>query len=213
MPEQFRAATTSLFKGVITDTNGKPLKASIIWEDIESSAHLGLLSSDPVTGEFTITLPLGRRYEYFVEADGFVPKSGIFDLANAKSSQTKRDSIALYSIEEAVDDDIAMGLTNILFEPSKADLKPESAGEIKHIAMFLKSNPHLNIEIAGHADASGSAASNQTLSQQRAETVKAEILKYGIPSFKIIAKGYGNSKPISSINGLNRRVEFRIIKN
>lgn len=184
IPDQFRAATTSILSGVVTDSEGKPLKANIVWEDIATGIHLGTLSSDPVTGKFSITMPLGRRYEIFIEAAGFVPQSDIFDNSGVNSSQFKNDSIALRSINELKTSGNAATLNNVFFETGKTAPLPESMGEIRHLATFLKSNPDLTIEIFGHADA-----------------IKAELIKFGIPPFKIIANDNGN-----------HQVQFRIME-
>ena len=212
MPDGFRADATSVFSGKITGSDGKPLKADIVWEDVATGTHLGRLSSRPLTGEFSITLPLGRDYEYFVEHDGYVPKSGFIRTSDKETPAIVSDSIVIYSVAELKESGDAFRLDNIFFETAKADLKPESMGEIRHIALFLKDNPDLKIEISGHADRTGSDSFNLTLSQQRADAVKSELVKLGIPSFKIIAKGYGSTRQVSDNNDLNRRVEFRIVE-
>ena len=64
----------------------------------------------------------------------------------------------------------------ILFESGKSDLKPESTPTLKAIAAAMKSHPDLKVEIQGHTDNVGAAASNLTLSQARADAVKAALV-------------------------------------
>jgi outer membrane protein OmpA-like peptidoglycan-associated protein len=213
LPEKFRAETTSLLTGTVTGSNGKPIHSTIVWEDFNTGTHLGNLKNDPVTGKFSITLPLGRQYEYFIEADGYVPQSGIFDTRDATDTQVMKDSIALYTINEMIDSSLSVVIKNIFFDFDKYELKPESMGEIRHLAKFLIANPDLSVQIAGHTDNVGSEQHNQQLSENRANAVRDALVKLGVTPHKIKAQGYGSTKPISSNDAENRRVEFSIIGN
>lgn len=101
----------------------------------------------------------------------------------------------------------------IKFDVNKATLKPESMGVINEVYNYLKSNTAIKVEIGGHTDSDGDDASNLTLSQQRADVVKNQLVKMGIDAARITAKGYGETKPLnknsnSDEKALNRRVEF-----
>jgi len=101
----------------------------------------------------------------------------------------------------------------ILFDIDQASIKPESMGTINTIVDILKKNPALKYEIDGHTDNTGNAPHNLTLSQQRADAVKAQFVSMGIDASRLTTKGFGDSKPISdntSPEGKanNRRVEF-----
>jgi OOP family OmpA-OmpF porin len=101
----------------------------------------------------------------------------------------------------------------INFDIDKASLKPESMGTLNMIVRVMKDNPGLKFEVDGHTDNSGAAAHNLTLSQQRADAVKDQLLKMGIDPSLLTTKGFGDSKPISDNNSTegranNRRVEF-----
>jgi len=101
----------------------------------------------------------------------------------------------------------------INFDIDKATIKPESMGTLNMIVGVLKDNPDLKFEIDGHTDNSGAAAHNLTLSQQRADAVKDQLVKMGVDASRLTTKGFGDSKPISDNNTLegkanNRRVEF-----
>jgi len=108
-------------------------------------------------------------------------------------------------------------LRNIYYDFDKATLKPESYTELNKLYNFLKENPKMKIEIDGHTDSKGSMEYNQTLSQNRALSVRNYLIKKGIPSDRIVSKGFGKTHPLASNDDeeegreLNRRTEFVIL--
>jgi outer membrane protein OmpA-like peptidoglycan-associated protein len=102
----------------------------------------------------------------------------------------------------------------ILFESGKSELKPESTPTLKAIAAALKGHSDLKVEIQGHTDNVGSSASNLTLSQARADAVKAALeADYAVDGSQLTAKGYGDTKPVTKNatpegRANNRRVEI-----
>jgi len=101
----------------------------------------------------------------------------------------------------------------INFETGKADIKPESQMIVDQIAEMLKANTSLNVSIEGHTDNVGTAASNKTLSENRAKSVMNAIAGKGIEKSRLSAKGWGQAKPIADNKtedgrAKNRRVEI-----
>lgn len=101
----------------------------------------------------------------------------------------------------------------IRFDVNKAILKPESITILKMIQQYMVENPAVSFEIGGYTDSDGDDAYNLTLSQQRADAVKIQLVKMGIDASRLTAKGYGEGKPVapnSTAEGKanNRRVEF-----
>lgn len=101
----------------------------------------------------------------------------------------------------------------ITFDVDKSTIKPESMGTLNMIVGVLKSNPDVKFEIDGHTDNTGDASHNMTLSQQRADAVKAQLTSMGIDASRLTTKGLGDTKPIDtndtpSGKANNRRVEF-----
>lgn len=104
-------------------------------------------------------------------------------------------------------------LRGVMFETGKSALKPESFTVLDIVAQSLIANPDIRIEIAGYTDNTGSAATNQRLSQARASSVRAYLASRGVPPTRMIARGYGASNPIAPNTTLegraqNRRVEL-----
>ena len=101
----------------------------------------------------------------------------------------------------------------ITFDVGKATIKPESMGEINRIVQLMNENPTLKFSVEGHTDSTGNAASNQTLSEQRAQAIVAKLVEMGIAKDRLTAVGKGQNNPISDNStdegrAKNRRVEF-----
>ena len=96
------------------------------------------------------------------------------------------------------------------FDYDSSRLKPGAYAELRRISDILIKYPHSRIEVAGHTDTKGSEAYNQKLSEQRAEAVANELIANGVSAQRIRTVGYGESRPISSNDAANRRVEILI---
>jgi len=102
----------------------------------------------------------------------------------------------------------------ITFDVNKADIKPESYGTLNSIATVLKENPDVKVKIIGHTDADGDDALNLSLSKQRAESVKNELVKsFAIDASRLQTDGLGESEPLMANDSAenkakNRRVEL-----
>ena len=127
-------------------------------------------------------------------------------------------SIRVAESQKSIYDDLSANgrwaTQGILFDVGAADVKGESTPTLKEIAETLKEHPDLKVEIQGHTDNAGSAATNMKLSEDRANAVKTVLEKdYGVPAEQMTAKGYGSTKPVSpntTVEGRanNRRVEL-----
>jgi len=111
----------------------------------------------------------------------------------------------------------ALILNNIFFETGKSTLLPTSFEELDKVIDFLKEGTVSLIEISGHTDDVGSDKLNQSLSQQRAESVVKYLVSKGINSQRIKGVGYGESKFLDTNKtevgrSKNRRVEFLVLK-
>lgn len=121
-------------------------------------------------------------------------------------------------IEDAqrpVDKTTWFSFDRLTFETGKATLKPESREQLKNIAEILKAYPKVTIKLGGYTDNVGDANANLKLSQQRAETVMADLVGMGIDTGRLEAEGYGQEHPIAD-NGTeegrakNRRIDMRV---
>ncbi len=101
----------------------------------------------------------------------------------------------------------------INFDTDKSTIKPESMGTLNMIVQIMKDNPDVKFDVEGFTDNSGDPAHNLTLSQNRADAVKTQLISMGVSSMRLSSKGFGETKPIADNNSPagkanNRRVEF-----
>ena len=169
----------------------------------------------------------GDEINFFVAADGktaFISSQreggkGGYDIYTFELPEEIRSDSANYLstvdvTELSVGD--AVVLQNIHFEYNSADLTADSQSGIEMLTEFLKRNPGLKVELAGHTDNVGSESYNQKLSADRAEVVRNALIANGIDSDRLTARGYGASKPLKANDSeehraLNRRTEMIII--
>lgn len=158
--------------------------------------------------EYYVSSP--ANYQVVIEASGYVSAMEKLDVTDY-SMKTLEMNFKMQPVERGT----KVNLSNVLFVQSKTDLLPESFPELDVVVEFLKNNPSVFIELAGHTDNRGVARDNVELSQARVEKVKAYLVSKGISEKRITGKGYGGSQPVASnekedTRKLNRRVEFII---
>ncbi len=197
---------------VINSKTKQPVDASIIYELPPDGGILGSLKTNPESGEFKLTLPIGHNYGFRVEAKGYVFKWDTYDARKNNEYTEVEKIIELDPIEEGQ----VIKLENIYFELSSSQLKPESYQSLDNVIAFLKNNPKIKIEIGGHTDSTGTKIINDTLSENRAKNVREYIVSKDIPADRVTFRGYGSTRPFvpntSPENwALNRRVEFTIL--
>jgi len=190
-----------------------PLSADFELIDMQNSKVVISSSSDQVTGEFVMTLPVDKDYALNVSCKGY-----LFYSMNFKSSN-ENDSINALKLNipmQAVAIGEKVVLRNIFFETDKYELLSDSKAELGKLIAFLLKNNNMRIEIGGHTDTEGSESHNLTLSQNRAKSVYDYLISKGINAEKLSFKGYGETVPISSNDthegrAKNRRTEFKVI--
>ena len=121
-----------------------------------------------------------------------------------------RDTVYVQLVEE-----IEREFNAAKFEQGKADLNDDSKLALHDLAKVLKQNPDLRLRIEGHTSAEGDVATNQKLSEARAQAaVDFLVNKEGIDASRLEAVGKGSSEPKDPENptsDVNRRTEFEIL--
>jgi OmpA-OmpF porin, OOP family len=207
------APATLIHGKVINSKTNLPLDAKIEYEVLADGKKIGTAQTNPTTGEYKIVLPYGTKYGMLATAQGFLTVSDNIDLTEVKEyKEIKKD---LYLVPFEVGETIR--INNLFFETAKAEIKSESFPELHRLLEFLVAQPAVSIQINGHTDNVGADASNNALSQSRANAVKEYMVKNKIDAARILVKGFGKTKPVASNDTeegkqMNRRVEFVILK-
>ncbi|MBX3248912.1 MAG: OmpA family protein [Myxococcales bacterium] len=99
------------------------------------------------------------------------------------------------------------------FATNRARILPDSFELLNTVAQVLRDYPEITLEVQGHTDDRGRDDYNMRLSDQRANAVRDYLLGQGIPSSRLVARGYGETQPMESNRtpagrAANRRVEF-----
>lgn len=213
--EEVRPDPVILISGrVLNSETKKPVAASIFYESLPGGEEDGVAMTNPATGEYKIVLPVGKKYGFHAEADGYIATEQNEDFTNVKEyKEIKRDLLLTPMAVGKI-----IRLNNLFFVRSKAEILPESKPELDRIYKLLTDNPKMVIELGGHTDNQGYYSANVKLSQERADAVKAYLVEKGISKSRIKTKGYGPTKPIADNRNpesrkKNRRVEIKILKN
>ena len=108
---------------------------------------------------------------------------------------------------------LVINLSDVLFDTAKYSLKPNTQVSLAKVATILELYPGLKVQVEGYTDSTGSPAFNQTLSENRADSVKNFLVQNGVPQDNVTAQGYGATDfvaPNTSAAGRqqNRRVEM-----
>ena len=164
------------------------------------------------SGYFFITLPVGKDYTFSVNRKGFLFYTDLFELSEKRPDSTYKKDIGLQPIEV----NASLAFKNIQFETNSFRLKPVSFIELDEAVQLLKDNPTLRIEIGGHTDNVGKPSDNLTLSNNRAKSVVDYLVSKDIPGTRLVARGYGETKPIADNatadgRAKNRRTELKVV--
>ena len=110
---------------------------------------------------------------------------------------------------------LIVSMSDVLFDTGKYTLKPGAREKLAKVAGILLAYPGLNIEVGGYTDNAGGDAMNQTLSENRAGSVRDYLVQEGVATHSVSARGFGNTSPVSSNDNSsgrqqNRRVELLV---
>lgn len=180
-------------------------------------------------GKFLFRVYENENYSLVGEADGY--------LTRRQPYTTYGKSVPLETLKELVTNitlDTLMVLDrkeknkifvlqNIYFGFDSSDIRPSSAKELNKLVELLNDNPEIKIEMSSHTDSVASNAYNIALSQRRAESTVAYLIRKGIAPERLVAKGYGETQPIARNTNpdgtdnpegrqKNRRTEFKILE-
>lgn len=198
----------------VNKTNNAPIGGVMVSVNNSTQATVQTTQSSDGDGRFTIQLEPASDFSISGKKEGY------FSNIEQVSTKGLNRSTTLYVKLELAIQEAKQGqqivLKNIYFETNKADLNTTASTDLQVLIKYLQDNPLARIEIQGHTDSKGSKALNDRLSKNRALSVLNYLVSKGIDRQRLVANGYGSSRPVDNNataegRANNRRVEIRIL--
>jgi outer membrane protein OmpA-like peptidoglycan-associated protein len=192
----------------------------------------GIVMQDFVTGndgKFLFRVYENENYTLMGETDGYLAKREPYSmrgksvpLTSLKELETNITYDTIVVLDKLEKNKIFV-LNNIYFDLDKSDIRADAVPEMDKLVQLLKDNPEIKIEMGSHTDSISSNSYNIGLSQRRAESTVSYLIKNGIAPERLVAKGYGEEKPVARNTNpdgtdnpdgrqRNRRTEFKILE-
>ena len=161
-------------------------------------------------------------YSILAEAEGYLVVKDQVTTVGLNESTT---FVKEYFLQPA-SKDVVIKLPEVQYDLGKYTLRPEGKDSLQVLYQTLIDNPTIIIELAAHTDSRGSNASNEVLSQNRAQSCVNHLVTLGIDPARMVPKGYGETRlriTDAQINAMktndereaahqqNRRTEFRVL--
>lgn len=172
------------------------------------------------TGRYRFEVEVKQAYKIMAEKENYFSKA-IYITTDALEKVDSMESPTICLKRYEIGKPII--LKDIYYDFDKATLRPQSLIVLDTVVSIMQDNPNIIIEMSAHTDSKGKDEYNMKLSQRRAQSCVDYLISRGIPSSRMIAKGYGESRPIAPNtlpNGkdnpegrqLNRRTEFKVLR-
>ena len=198
---------------------GLPLGETLV-RLVDTDGTVVATAMTAVDGSFEFPITPFEFYTVVGNKEGFYSGSTIFNTDN-KTPLYEAD--VFMKVESAPivheEDKSYISIDNIQFDFDSARIKEVSTITLNMVYRTLMENPEMDVALDAHTDKQGSDAYNLRLSQRRAESAMKYLVDKGIDSDRLIATGYGESKPLIDCDEctddeheINRRIEFVIIE-
>jgi len=139
----------------------------------------------------TVEFRVNPRNDYLAisSTKGFLNQKTTFSTYDWPEDFRHRDTLWMTPTDKPIE------IPNIFFEFAKATLTPDSRNSLDSLLMIMEENPTIIVELHAHTDSRGSAEVNDALSQQRAQAVVDYLINNSVEEGRIIAVGFGKSRP------------------
>lgn len=205
-------------KGQIIDCKtNKPLNGVSISLTSQGGDHH---TKTDEAGNYQFKIDNRRGLKLKFDLDGYFSKTKTYsfeEMAKADTLFTENECLTPFKVDQPI------VLENIYFEFNSAELNVPSKNTLDQLYNILLDNADIRIELSAHTDSKGAHDYNLTLSDKRANACVNYLIEKGIPSGRMIAKGFGETQPVAPnefSNGKdnpdgrarNRRTEFKVLK-
>ena len=205
----------------------EPLGGELPFNEPSNKVTLGLRSAvDTLVNERNMTRAQLQEVEQLsrVQQHSAEQRIAAIELEKQKEREAQQKFISVSSLFTEYEANVYRQGQNVLisaqgfqFPPGQSEIQANNFPLMNKIIRAIKIFPNAFIEISGHTDAMGDDASNQLLSEHRADKVAKFLTEVGdIPASRITSRGYGESRPVASNEtqegrAKNRRVEIKIV--
>ncbi|MEL6671577.1 MAG: OmpA family protein [Bacteroidota bacterium] len=208
MPMEAMPDAIAQLKGVLIDSvSGHVLQGTVMLIDLDNGREIAPKKINE-NGYFEFNLKNDNRYRLFVLGDNFLTIEQEFQMKGDTSFQVMTQSF---------EENKPIVFEAMEFKSASSRLLLSTRPKLDYIVRFLKNYPMFKLEVEGHTDSDGDEDDNLLLSQSRASSIRAYILKKGgFDEDKVSATGYGETRPIvpndtEENKSKNRRVEFKLV--
>jgi outer membrane protein OmpA-like peptidoglycan-associated protein len=179
-------------------------------------------------GKFQFRVYENENYNLVAENSGYLVKRQSYSTkGKAVDPSTLKELVTNITLDtmmvlDKIEINKVFVLDNIYYNFARWEIRPDAAKELDKLVQLLQDNLEINIELSSHTDSIDTEAYNLQLSQKRAESAVQYLIQHGIAPNRLVAKGYGESKPIARNTNpdgtdnpvgrqKNRRTEFKIL--
>jgi len=179
-------------------------------------------------GKFNFRVYENENYNLIAETDGYLRKRQTYSTkGKSVDPLTLKELLTNITLDtlmvlDKIEINKIFVLDNIYYNFARAEIRPDAAKELDKLVQLLLDNKEIKIELASHTDSVDTESYNLQLSQRRAESAVKYLEQHGISPDRLVAKGYGESKPIARNTNpdgtdnpagrqKNRRTEFKIL--
>ena len=180
-------------------------------------------------GKFLFRVYENENYTLIGENDGYLVKRQLYTtIGKSVPLESLKELITTITLDtilvlDRLEKNKIFVLNNIYFDLDKSDIRADAGLELDKLVELLNDNLEIKIELSSHTDSIASNSYNIQLSQRRAESTVAYLIRKGIAAERLVAKGYGEDKPIARNTNpdgsdnpdgrqRNRRTEFKILE-
>jgi OOP family OmpA-OmpF porin len=174
---------------------------------------LGALGTAALTWFLHSPMGLGKTCEADAAAPATTPSTEIVTPAPSAEAEAPATAAQVADCQTKIDGVIQGKSVN--FVTGGAQIAADSIPLIETLATELKACAGTNVEVAGHTDKRGGDAANMRLSEARANAVVQALAERGVPTNRLVPKGYGETAPLDPADTQeaytkNRRTEFKV---
>jgi outer membrane protein OmpA-like peptidoglycan-associated protein len=196
---------------ILSEETGETISSAIDLFTMDESSVV--FSEEVEISPYTIDLEYNKVHVLQVRSPGFFSFKDTIDYKGVFDGRKRTRTIRLVPLKAGN----KISLNNIYFKENEAALTDFAKLMLVELTHVLEEQKSLVIEVGAYTDDRGSDQYNLDLSQKRASAVKTYLVEKGADSRQLLVRGYGEVSPVAANDteanrGLNRRVEFKIVK-